>query len=68
MKEFNGKKFCEDLVALRGKESQAAFAEKLEIKRPTLSLLENGKQISAIGLISLVVSAACLVKVQMNIL
>ncbi len=56
MKEFNGKKFCEDLVALRGKESQAAFAEKLEIKRPTLSLLENGKQISAIDILSRICS------------
>ena len=52
MMEFNGKKFCEDLVALRGKESQAAFAEKLEIKRPTVSLLENGKQIPAIDILS----------------
>lgn len=52
MKEFNVKKFCEDLVALRGKESQAAFAEKLEIKRPTLSLLENGKQMPTIDILN----------------
>ena len=45
MKEFNAKKFCEDLVALRGKESQAAFAQKFDMNRSTLSLLENGKQI-----------------------
>ena len=44
MKEFNAKKFCEDLITLRGKESQDNFAQKLDIKRPTLSLLENGKQ------------------------
>ena len=44
MKEFNLEKFCKDLVALRGKESQEVFAQKLDIKRPTLSLLENGKQ------------------------
>lgn len=52
MKEFNVKKFCEDLVALRGKEPQVIFAEKLGIKRPTLSLLENGKQIPTIDILS----------------
>lgn len=41
MKEFNSEKFCKDLVSLRGKESQDVFAKRLDIKRPTLSLLEN---------------------------
>ena len=53
MKEFNAKKFCEDLITLRGKESQDKFAQKLNIKRPTLSLLENGKQMPTIDILSL---------------
>ena len=52
MKEFNVKKICEELVQLRGKESQVEFAKKLEIKRPTLSLLENGKQMPTIDILS----------------
>lgn len=52
MKEFNAEKFCKDLISLRGKETQDNFAKKLEIKRPTLSLLENGKQIPTIDLLS----------------
>lgn len=52
MKEFNAEKFCKDLIALRGKESQAEFAQKLDIKRPTLSLLENGKQMPTIDILS----------------
>ncbi len=56
MKEFNGRKFCEDLIALRGSESQAAFAEKLDINRSTLSLLETGKQIPTIHMLSRVCS------------
>lgn len=52
MKEFNGDKFCKDLIALRGKESQVVFAEKLDIKRSTLSLLENGKQMPTIDILS----------------
>lgn len=53
MKEFNSKKFCEDLINLRGKESQDKFAQKLNIKRPTLSLLENGKQMPTLDILSL---------------
>ena len=53
MKEFNAKKFCEDLITLRGKESQDKFSQKLNIKRPTLSLLENGKQLPTIDILSL---------------
>ncbi len=52
MKEFNVEKFCRDLTALRGKETQAAFAKKLEINRSTLSLLENGKQMPTIDILS----------------
>lgn len=52
MKEFNAEKFCKDLVNLRGKESQDKFAQKLDIKRPTLSLLENGKQMPTIDILS----------------
>jgi DNA-binding XRE family transcriptional regulator len=52
MKEFNAEKFCKDLIALRGKESQDTFAKKLDIKRPTLSLLENGKQMPTIDILN----------------
>lgn len=52
MKEFNAEKFCRDLITLRGKESQDKFARKLEMKRPTLSLLENGKQLPTIEILS----------------
>lgn len=51
VKEFNAEKFCKDLIALRGKESQAEFARKLNIKRPTLSLLENGKQVPTLDIL-----------------
>ena len=53
VKEFNSEKFCKDLITLRGKESQDKFAQKLNIKRPTLSLLENGKQMPTIDILSL---------------
>lgn len=52
MREFNAEKFCRDLTELRGKEAQAAFAKKLEINRSTLSLLENGKQMPTIDILS----------------
>lgn len=52
MKKFNQEKFCEDLISLRGKESQDKFAQNLNIKRPTLSLLENGKQMPTIDILS----------------
>lgn len=52
MKEFNNEKFCADLLDLRGKESQADFALKLGINRSTLSLLENGKQIPTLDILS----------------
>lgn len=52
MKEFNAAKFCKDIVELRGKETQDSFAQKIGIKRPTLSLLENGKQTPTIDILS----------------
>ena len=52
MKEFSADRFCKDLTALRGRENQAAFAEKLNINRSTLSLLENGKQIPTLDILS----------------
>lgn len=52
MKEFNVEKFCQDLTSLRGSETQAAFAEKLKVNRSTLSLLENGKQMPTIDILS----------------
>lgn len=52
MKEFNAEKFCNDLVSLRGKDSQDSFAGKLDINRSTLSLLENGKQMPTIEILS----------------
>lgn len=52
MKEFNVGKFCTDLTALRGKEPRIAFAEKLGINRSTLSLLENGKQMPTIDILT----------------
>lgn len=56
MKEFNVGKFREDLIALRGRETQDNFAQRLGVKRPTLSLLENGKQLPSIDLLSRVCS------------
>lgn len=52
MKEFNVEKFCNDLVELRGKETQESFSKKIGIKRPTLSLIENGKQMPTIDILS----------------
>ena len=52
MKQFNTEKFKKDLVTLRGDETQASFAAKLQINRSTLSLLETGKQIPDLTLFS----------------
>ncbi len=52
MKEFNMAKFCKDIVTLRGKETQAAFAQKLGVNRATLSLLENGKQLPTLEMLN----------------
>ena len=52
MKEFTADKFCRDLDSLSGKESQESFAQKIDVKRSTLSLLENGKQIPTLNILS----------------
>lgn len=53
MKEFNVDKFCKDLVAFRGKQTQTEVAKRLGVKnRSTLSLLENGKQMPTIDILS----------------
>ncbi|MDF2801515.1 MAG: helix-turn-helix protein [Anaerocolumna sp.] len=52
MKSFNLEKFCSDLVSLRGKKTQAVFAEELNMNRSTLSLLESGKQIPSLEILN----------------
>ncbi|MCM1497188.1 MAG: helix-turn-helix domain-containing protein [Clostridium sp.] len=52
MKTFDTKKFCEDLMKLRGQETQKSFAEKLQINRSTLSLLETGKQLPSLDILN----------------
>ena len=52
MKEFNTEKFREDLSCLRANETQIKFAERLKINRSTLSLLENGKQLPTLEILS----------------
>lgn len=52
MKIFDTKKFCDDLMKLRGEETQQNFAEKLSINRSTLSLLETGKQIPSLDILN----------------
>jgi len=52
MKEFKGKAFCDDLILLRGDSSQDKFAKQLDINRSSLSLLENGKQMPSIDILS----------------
>ncbi|MCD8110366.1 MAG: helix-turn-helix transcriptional regulator [Clostridiales bacterium] len=54
MKEFDSKRFCSDLIALRGEESQSEFAKKMNMNRSTLSLLENGKQIPTVSILNMV--------------
>lgn len=52
MKSFDGEKFCKDLIELRGETSQQKFAEKLDINRSTLSLLETGKQVPSLEILN----------------
>lgn len=52
MKIFDERKFCNDLVALRGRETQKDFAEKLNVNRSTLSLLETGKQMPSLEILT----------------
>ncbi|MEH2955214.1 helix-turn-helix transcriptional regulator [Candidatus Merdisoma sp. JLR.KK011] len=51
MKSFNTEKFCQDLIVLRGNETQVKFSEKLGINRSTLSLLETGKQMPTLEIL-----------------
>lgn len=51
MKKFNVEKFCKDLISLRGQDAQSIFAQKLDINRSTLSLLENGKQMPTLDIL-----------------
>ncbi len=52
MKKFDTEKFCADLVALRKKSTQADLAALLGINRSTLSLLETGKQIPSLEILT----------------
>ena len=52
MKTFNTEKFCQELIRLRGNETQQSFSEKLGINRSTLSLLETGKQMPSLDILN----------------
>jgi len=52
MKSFNLTKFCEDLIELRKDATQTNFAKALGINRSTLSLLETGKQIPSLDILT----------------
>lgn len=52
MKSFNTEKFCQELISLRGSETQQKFSEKLGINRSTLSLLETGKQMPSLEILN----------------
>ena len=52
MKTFNTEKFCQELIQLRGSETQQSFSEKLGINRSTLSLLETGKQLPSLEILN----------------
>lgn len=52
MKTFNLEKFCLDLVSLRTNTTQVKVAKSLGINRSTLYLLENGKQIPSLDILS----------------
>lgn len=52
MKTFNLEKFCADLLKLRKDSTQAKIADALGINRSTLSLLEAGKQIPSLDILS----------------
>lgn len=52
MKSFNTEKFCRELISLRGNETQQLFSEKLGINRSSLSLLETGKQMPSLDILT----------------
>lgn len=52
MKTFNLTRFCTDLINLRGQYTQTNFSKMLDINRSTLSLLESGKQIPSLDILT----------------
>ncbi len=56
MKTFDLVKFCNDLKGLRNDCTQVELAERLEINRSSLSLLETGKQIPSLEILTKVCS------------
>lgn len=52
MKTFNLNKFCSDLLSLRSNTTQVKVADLLGINRSTLSLLETGKQIPSLDILT----------------
>lgn len=52
MKTFDLDKFCKDLTGLRVNSTQAKFANILGVNRSTLSLLETGKQIPSLEILT----------------
>jgi len=56
MKTFNLARFCADLIALRADSTQTNFSKLLETNRSTLSLLESGKQIPSLDILTKVCS------------
>lgn len=55
---FRADYFCDALKSTRGNLSQTDFATSLETNRSTLSLLENGKQLPTVELLSSVANRA----------
>lgn len=58
MKSFNLTKFRDILIQTRGDSSQQIFAEKLGTNRSTLSLLESGKQLPSLEILTKLCSFA----------
>jgi transcriptional regulator with XRE-family HTH domain len=52
MKVFDIEKFRDDLIKLRKNSTQANIAERLDINRSTLSLLESGKQVPSLEILN----------------
>jgi len=52
MKIFDLPRFCSDLISLRSDSTQVKVAEKLGVNRSTLSLLETGKQIPSLDILT----------------
>ena len=56
MKTFDLERFRQNLITLRGTQTQNEFAATLGINRSTLSLLESGKQKPSLDILSKVCS------------